>query len=45
MKVDMTDIEETVEFPLTDSHDLRAHVESLCAFFGALDWLPDLLVH
>ena len=35
MKLDTTDIEETIEFPLTNNHDLRAQIESLYVFMGA----------
>ena len=35
MKADTVDVEETIEMPLTDSHDLREQIENLYAFMGA----------
>ena len=34
MKVDMADVEETTELPLTNSQDVRAQIESLYVFMG-----------
>ena len=44
MKLDTTDIEETIEFPLTNNHDLRAQIESLYVFMGAYKNIPTYLI-
>ena len=44
MKVDTADAEEIIELPLTNSHDLRAQIESLYVFMGAYKNIPTYLI-